>query len=384
MSTRVEPAIWAALLMSVAASVLFVPYIAVRYRRRGELGLGNLALAFAGPLYGLALFFYVFAPFPPVGQDFCAAIGVRRPQLIPFHFAHDMGQSATGSGLVAVLHNPALTQVLLNVALFIPLGMFVRYVFGRSVPVTAVIGLGVSLLIETTQLTGDWFIYPCAYRLFDVDDLIANGLGGLIGALAAPLLSAVPGQRVHAEPEEPRPVTWRRRLLASVCDLMSFGFLYVPTVAACAALMWVWQGGLSASGTPPYSHFFFNATVERVGFWGPWLVLTVGFPLAGSGASLGQRIVRLQAVTADGRRPDVKARLVRGLTGVGGFLLLNHFDSLSGPATVLAVISLIGLFKTSQHRGFSYLCARLTMTDSRTPGGQTASTELVHRLDPRR
>ncbi|MEE1759570.1 VanZ family protein [Streptomyces sp. SP18BB07] len=372
-----EPAIWAALLMSVATFALFVPYIAVRYRRRGELGLGNMALAFAGPLYGLALFFYVFAPFPPVRHDFCAVIGVRRPQLIPFHFLHDMGKSATGDGPMAMLHNPALTQVLLNVILFIPLGMFVRYMFGRSVPVTAIIGLGVSLLIETTQLTGDWFIYPCPYRLFDVDDLIANSLGGLLGALAAPLLSAVPGQRVHAEPGEPRPITWRRRLLASVCDLMCFGFLYVPTVAACAALMWVWQGGISGTGALPYSHFFFNATVERVGFWGPWLVLMVGIPLVGSGASLGQRIVRLQAVTADGRRPDVKARLVRGLTGVGGFLLLNHFGSLSGPAAILAVISLIALFKTSQHRGFSYLCAKLTMTDSRMPSGQAASTELV-------
>ncbi|WP_327745776.1 VanZ family protein [Streptomyces europaeiscabiei] len=366
------------MLMSVAAFVLFVPYIAVRYRRRGELGLGNLALAFAGPLYGLALFFYVFAPFPPVRPDFCAAIGVRRPQLIPFQFLHDMGKSVSGSGPMAMLNNPALTQVLLNVALFIPLGMFVRYMFGRSVPVTAAIGLGVSLLIETTQLTGDWFIYPCPYRLFDVDDLIANGLGGLIGALAALLLSAVPGQRVHAEPGEPRPITWRRRLLASVCDLMSFAFLYVPTVAAGAALMWIWQGGLSAGGTPAYSYLSFYSAVERVGFWVPWLVLTVGIPLSGSGASLGQRIVKLEAATADGRRPDVKARLLRAVTGVGGFLFLNHFESLTGPAVVLAVVSLIALFKTSRYRGFSYLCARLTMTDSRTPAGQAAPTDLVH------
>ncbi len=379
MSARVEPAMWAALLMFVAAFVLFVPYIAVQYRRRGELGMGNAALAFTGPCYGLALFFYVFSPFPPVVTNFCAVIGIHRPQLIPFNFLHDMQKSATGNGLAATLHNPALTQVLLNVALFIPLGMLVRHMFRRSVPVTAAIGLGVSLLIEVTQLTGDWFIYPCAYRLFDVDDLLANGLGGLVGALAAPLLHAVPGQRIDAEPGEPRPVTWRRRLLACVCDLMAFGFLYVPSVAAFAVLLWIWQGGLSAGNGPPYTALFDYSTVQLYGFWLTWFVLAVGFPLAGSGAGLGQRIVRLQAVTADGRRPDVKARLVRSLTGIGGWLLLYHFDRF-GLAGVLAVVSLFGLFTTSQHRGFSYVCARVTMTDSRVRSGQGqgASPEPVH------
>ncbi|MFI2635815.1 hypothetical protein ACH5A2_36420 [Streptomyces collinus] len=60
------------------------------------------------------------------------------------------------------------------------------------------------------------------------------------------------------------------------------------------------------------------------------------------------------------------------MTGVGGFLLLHHFESRSGPAVALAVISLIALLKTSQHRGLSYLCARLTMTDFRRPSGQAA------------
>lgn len=48
------------------------------------------------------------------------------------------------------------------------------------------------------------------------------------------------------------------------------------------------------------------------------------------------------------------------MTGVGGFLLLNHHDSPSGSATVLAVVSLVALFTTSRHCGLSYLCARET------------------------
>src|SRR5699024_783337 len=81
-------------------------------------------------------------------------------------------------------------------------------------------GFGVSLAIELTQLTGNWFTYPCAYRLFDTDDLIANTVGAAIGVVAAPLLRWVPGQ--HARPaDQPRPVRPLRRLTGMAVDLLS-------------------------------------------------------------------------------------------------------------------------------------------------------------------
>lgn len=48
-------------------------------------------------------------------------------------------------------------------------------------------------VFELTQVTGLYFIYPRGYRLFDVDDLIANTLGGLAGYfVAAPFLKFLP------------------------------------------------------------------------------------------------------------------------------------------------------------------------------------------------
>ena len=38
-----------------------------------------------------------------------------------------------------------------------------------------------SLFFELTQLTGLYFIYSRPYRLFDVDDLMINMLGGILG-----------------------------------------------------------------------------------------------------------------------------------------------------------------------------------------------------------
>ena len=37
------------------------------------------------------------------------------------------------------------------------------------------------MFFELTQLTGLYFIYPKPYRLFDIDDLLLNTTGGVLG-----------------------------------------------------------------------------------------------------------------------------------------------------------------------------------------------------------
>src|SRR5699024_3873803 len=134
-------------------------------------------------------------PLPSDPARLCA-VGGAGVQTRPLQFLRDI--AAHGGWY---LHNPAVLQVGLNVALFVPLGMVVRYVaLRRRGAVTGILGATVagacvSGLIELTQLTGDWFLYPCAYRVFDVDDLLANTVGALLGALAAPALVLIPGQR---------------------------------------------------------------------------------------------------------------------------------------------------------------------------------------------
>lgn len=64
MQTRLLPALVAAVFASAIAVLLFVPYVARQYRRRGELGPGHVALAGAGLLHALALAAYALVPFP--------------------------------------------------------------------------------------------------------------------------------------------------------------------------------------------------------------------------------------------------------------------------------------------------------------------------------
>ncbi len=107
--------------------------------------------------------------------------GSWRAQLTPFHFLTTAGES-TG---LALLNPPVVVQVVLNAVLFMPLGAIVILGLRRSLRVAVAIAVVCSLIIETSQLTGLWFIYDCAYRLFDVDDIMANTVGAALGAAVA-------------------------------------------------------------------------------------------------------------------------------------------------------------------------------------------------------
>ena len=63
-----------------------------------------------------------------------------------------------------------------NILLFIPLGFIVslKYQWLSSFGKVILIGVGVSLIIETIQI-------PLYMRSFDVDDLLLNGVGTIIG-----------------------------------------------------------------------------------------------------------------------------------------------------------------------------------------------------------
>ena len=79
--------------------------------------------------------------------------------------------------LVGMVENrTALLLTGLNVALFVPLGFFIPLLWPKYAKKTwqvAGVGFGVSLLVE--------FIQIFSFRLTDVDDLIANTAGALLG-----------------------------------------------------------------------------------------------------------------------------------------------------------------------------------------------------------
>jgi glycopeptide antibiotics resistance protein len=319
------------------AFVLFVPFVAVQYRRRGALGFGPVVLGFGLLVYALALVSYTLLPLPQITSDFCA-VHQARPQLRLLQFVRDIRRDNSG-GLAGLPFNPAVLQFVFNIVLFVPFGMFTRYLFRRGLVVTTLLGLAASLVIELTQLTGDWFLFPCAYRLFDVDDLLANTTGALAGALIGPVLRLVPGQRT-GDPEQPRPITARRRLLGMLCDwAVGVG---VGSILAFVYRVLVAELGLDVT---PGLDAAVLALLTRVVPSILFLVL-----LATAGRTVGELVVRLRP------RRSPSAR------GVGWRWAAGGLDLLAG---VLALASVVMVFRTSQHRGLAYRLSRWELEDDR-------------------
>ena len=335
MSDQATNALLAVGLGTLVAIVLLVPVAAYQYRLDGRLEPSDLAILLSGAVYGLALWTYTLLPVPPAGEYDC-----KGRQLDPLGSlgAIDLAAPAT------LLRDPAFLQVALNVLLFVPLGYYVRQVLGRGVVVATLLGLGVSLLIETTQLTGVWHLYDCAYRLFDVDDLIVNTLGAVGGSL----LSAVfVRRRERAEPLPTR-ITFGRRLVGMVSDV-----LFVVITGALVAL--AYRGWC----------YWTDAAVERdvqtlLQFRLPFLVEAAS--VLGVGRTVGEHVVSVRAV-ARRRGLAPLSRVVKLAAGVGPLFALalsgGWFAAVLLPAYL--VVTVVAAWRSQDHRGLSHQLAHMDL-----------------------
>lgn len=333
----------------VAGVVLFVPFVAVSYRRRGGLGFGRFVLWSAALVYFMALWTYTLLPLPDPDTLVCAGTNTDL-----FAFVDELRGVAARPW--TALTDPAALQMLLNVLLFVPLGFFVRVLGGRGIVVAALTGLGVSTFIELTQLTGVWGLYPCAYRVFDVDDLLTNTSGAVIGALLA---LAVPrrhrGMARSADVDLPRPVTRARRLLVMVCDAvgawivsLAVGVAFQLLLHALGAEGEVHDGGAAS-------------TVASVAGILVWLVVVLV-----TGRTVGDLAVQLRY--EGGQLPVGLARTLRFAGGIGGFLVLFALPGAWDLAGWLFVLSSIVLvFTTRGVRGLPGLASGQDLVDAREP-----------------
>ncbi len=125
MSDQALNALTAVALGGVVAVVLFIPVAAYEYRRDGRLGAGDLTTLITGAVYGLSLWTYTLLPLPDRGDFRCRVAQTDLLGTIGLMGSPD-------DGVRVFLRDPAVQQVLLNVLLFVPLGVFVRLVLRRG------------------------------------------------------------------------------------------------------------------------------------------------------------------------------------------------------------------------------------------------------------
>ena len=168
------------------------------------------ALPLVWILYLAGLLIFTLLPLPSDPVAACAAI-IHWDNFTPFgSFVAVADQFRDGESLRGTLY---ALSILLNIALFVPLGALAETTWrirrmrrapegapadgsrlARSIPHRRVlawvaIGCAVSCLIELTQYTGLFGVVPCTYRVVDIDDVIMNTLGAYAGVRLLPFMA---------------------------------------------------------------------------------------------------------------------------------------------------------------------------------------------------
>ena len=214
------------------AFLFTIPFILWQYHKYGSIHKLRVLIIYSFILYMICVYFLAIFPLPD--RD---SIDMSSPvcQLIPFNFILDIiKESSQFKSFWLVLTDSSVYTVLFNILMFIPFGMYLRYYFKNNLKKTILFSFLFSLFLELTQLTGLYFIYPHPYRLFDVDDLIINTLGGIIGYFVMGIFMRFLPSRDNIDfssLEEGKRVSGLRRITRFCLDLLLWliftGVLYI-------------------------------------------------------------------------------------------------------------------------------------------------------------
>lgn len=300
----------------LVALLLAVPYALYQYRRFGAISIWKTFVVFTFILYCLCAVSLIVFPLP---ADHSAVVeSARTPQLHPFHMIEQIHETtdfslSDRSTWGPALRSPVVYEAIFNVMLTVPLGAYLCYLFRCRWWMALLIGMATTLLFETSQLTGLFGLYAHPYRLFDVDDLILNTAGTMLGFwLMIPLAWALPSMDEVNEQARERGssrVSLTRRALAAVVDLTVLAVLFVlawivlsptdaqiakalavdPSRAGAKTLAFRFIGGLFAD---PMSALLLALGIGAV--------LFAVIPMASKGRTIGKTLVGIRIVKADG------------------------------------------------------------------------------------
>lgn len=228
MSNYVEIFKTAMMVFPFVALLFTMPYVLFQYHKYGSINKFRSVIIYSFILYMMTVYFLVIMPLPTFEE--VAAMKTKHPRLEPFAFIGDIIRDSefditNPSTYKHLITDSCIYTVVFNVFMTLPLGMYLRYYFKCGLKKTIMLAFLFSLFLETTQLTGLYGIYPKAYRLFDLDDLMVNTFGSFLGYLIAGKATALLPSREAIDNKafiDGMKVSGYRRIVVSLLDLFIF------------------------------------------------------------------------------------------------------------------------------------------------------------------
>ncbi len=292
MSTYTQSILIAFFITIILSFVLFIPWLIYTYRKYSYLSMSKTIIMFSFIFYFISALCLVLLPFPST-RDTCS---LQSPDTVHtnlrlFQFIEDILKDSgvvltNPSTWLAITKQQAFYQAFFNFLLLMPFGVYLRYFLQerRYWKRAFILSFLLTLFYEITQRTGIYGIFNCAYRIFDVDDLLLNSVGALLGFFLAPIVWALFPS--HEEVEAKAAEMEKKDIVKPISILLALVIdLFIVQV------IWFIIGALTGySGT-----FEFLVVIA--------LYMTIfGFiPSMMKGATVGMKIMRFTMVNKKGK-----------------------------------------------------------------------------------
>lgn len=342
LNSYLQPITVACMLFPAIAAVFTLPFVIRHYRKFGGIAIMRTVIVYSFILYCMCTFLLTVLPLP--SREAVLAMPKHGIGWIPYE---DMVQGMKKCGISfsnlfdagawkAFFKCSDFLQVLCNIVMTIPLGLYLRYYFKFTFRETVLMGFCASLFFEVTQYTGLYGIYPKAYRFTEMDDLINNTLGAAIGFLIEPLIAFFLPKRDEIDRisyKKGERVTFLRRVYAFIIDILFFNFIFA----------------LMEFTIIPASAVSLRTTI--LAWIGTMILYYLIIPCFMKGRTFGQKMLKLKIVSENGEKAKWRQVIGRNfllygieymLVSINGVCIANFISALVTRSNTFYVMFILG------------------------------------------
>ena len=318
------------------ALLFTLPYVIWQYRKFERIPVWKVIVTYSFIFYMISAYYLVILPLPTIESvaklDAANHVLLEPLQSLRAFITKSNLSLAEKDELITILRSEEILQLCFNVLLVVPFGMYMRYYFRRNWWQTLLLSFGLSLFFELTQLTGLYWIYPQPYRYFELDDLICNTLGGMVGFWIAPALhlflpdkDALDAAARRVTPQ----VSIIRRIVATIVD-------WAIVLAVYAIAVYLLTNMLHVKMEHP--------SLTRLIPVGCAMVYEIVCSAITGGYTPGKALLRLRVMTDDGKKARlwqycVRYSLLYGVIYAGPLLILAMLAAMPGWPTYLQYLA---------------------------------------------